>query len=144
MDNILIGKVVTDLKIADDKKALLFVTTGEDIIVKVDGDCCSDSWIEHIESPALGFPAKVIGVEDLEMPDAEYDEDEWCLAFYGCKISTDKGDLVIDYRNESNGYYGGNLSWPDEDYFYGGVYGQNISTENWVDVADTKPQEDKQ
>jgi hypothetical protein len=42
---------------------------------------------------------------------------------------------VIDYRNESNGYYGGELCWPD-DHFYGGVHGQNVSTEQWVDVTE--------
>ena len=41
---------------------------------------------------------------------------------------------MIDYRNESNGYYGGNLCWDDES-FYGGVYGQNVSTMNWQNVS---------
>ena len=53
---------------------------------------------------------------------------------YGVKITTDKGHIVIDYRNASNGYYGGNLSWPDDSYFYGGVHGQNESNEEWVDI----------
>lgn len=45
---------------------------------------------------------------------------------YGCQIKTTSGDMVIDYRNESNG---GNLCWDDEP-FYGGVFGQNVSTMN--------------
>ena len=28
------------------------------------------------------------------------------------KITTDRGEIVIDYRNSSNGYYGGNLTGP--------------------------------
>ena len=135
--NPLIGKVVTDILIASDKKALLFKTTDGDEIARADGDCCSSTWIESIELPALGFPCKVLSVENLNMPEQEYDESQFeCLAFYGCKIVTDKGDVVIDYRNESNGYYGGNLSWSDDDYFYGGVYGQNVSTEDWIPIKD--------
>lgn len=119
------------MMIADDKKALLFRTSEGDIIAKADGDCCSSTWIEHVEKPALGFPAVVVSVDALDRgPDEEQDYGR--IAHYGCKITTDRGEIIIDYRNESNGYYGGNLSWPDDTYFYGGVYGQNISTEKWV------------
>ena len=38
------------------------------------------------------------------------DPDE--VEFYGLSIKTDKGEIVIDYRNSSNGYYGGSLCWP--------------------------------
>ena len=135
MTNSLIGKTLKDMKIAEDKKALLLITDAGELIVKTDGDCCSDTWIESVELPALGFPAIVAAVSDLDMPDHEYDEKEFsCLAFYGCKISTDKGDIIIDYRNESNGYYGGNLSWPDDRFFYGGVFGQNVSNEKWTAI----------
>jgi hypothetical protein len=77
--------------------------------------------------------------EDLDLTDenhkpSTFHENPEVLAFYGCKISTDKGEIVIDYRNDSNGYYGGNLSWPDDKYFYGGVYKQNVSAEVWRDV----------
>ncbi|MNC82782.1 hypothetical protein D3C76_1797080 [compost metagenome] len=39
------------------------------------------------------------------------------LQFYGAKISTDRGDMIIDYRNESNGYYGGDIHWPGGSYY---------------------------
>jgi len=76
--------------------------------------------------PAGGLPARILEVVDLNLPQSS---DE--LALYGLKLTTDKGDLVLDYRNESNGYYGGSLSWPGE-YHYGGVYGQNESKEDWM------------
>lgn len=134
MTNILIGKTINSVKIAKDKEALLFITDAGDIKVLCDADCCSSTWIEHMELPALGFPALVIMAEDLEMPDLGDMKGCDVVAYYGFKITTDKGELVIDYRNDSNGYYGGNLSWPDDDYFYGGVYGQNVSDEEWLDV----------
>lgn len=140
--NILINKILTGMKIADDKKAILFQTDSGDIPVSVDGDCCSDTWIESIELPALGFPCLVSNAEDLLMPNIEKELVSGnVIKFYGFKISTDKGDIVIDYRNESNGYYGGNLYFPKAeddteswDYCYGGVFGQNISKMNWVEI----------
>ncbi|MGA7524102.1 MAG: hypothetical protein WBW84_16740 [Acidobacteriaceae bacterium] len=132
----LVGKMLTGLKIANDRQALLFQTTDGEIVVDVDADCCSYTWVEHIELPALGFPAIVTAVEELDMPEgkeSKFHTDPEFLAYYGCKIVTDKGEIVIDYRNDSNGYYGGSLSWPGED-FYGDVYGQNRSKHEWVNV----------
>lgn len=134
MSEYLVGMTIEEIKIADDKKAIMFITEKENVIARCDGDCCSSTWIEHITLPAMGFPCLVINMEGLEMPEDEKTDDYEVIAFYGLKIGTDKGDMIIDYRNESNGYYGGNLSWPDDDYFYGGVYGQNVSSENWIDL----------
>lgn len=136
MENALIGKTINAMKIAEDKKAILFETTEGNLVARADGDCCSSTWIENIELPVNGFPAKVISVEDLDLPNKKTkNEDYDVIAFYGCKITTDKGDIVIDYRNSSNGYYGGNLCWPGDDYFYGGVYGQNVSKEEWKEIV---------
>jgi len=91
----------------------------------------------------MGFPAKVLSVENIDLPGSlENHEEDECLQVYGLKICTDKGEIVIDYRNSSNGDYGGNLWWPNlEDpeaynYFYGGVYGQNISNEEWKPLSE--------
>lgn len=132
MENILVGKTLIGIKLAEDKEAIRFDTAEGQIVVRVDADCCSHTWVESIELPAHGFPALVSAVQDLSMPDLGSPGDGDEIAYYGCKIVTDKGDIVIDYRNESNGYYGGSLSWPG-DHFYGGVYGQNISEEKWVE-----------
>jgi len=133
MNDHLVGHTIKEMKIADDNKAILFVTNEEEVIAKTYGSCCSSTWIEHVETVKL--PAKVIAVEDIEMPDMGQpsDEDE-VIQYYGCRITTNKGYIVIDYRNSSNGYYGGYLSWPDDSYFDGGVDGQNISSENWVEI----------
>ena len=138
--NPLIGKTITDLQIAADRQALRFILTDGECVVLVDADCCSYTWIEHIELPALGFPAVVVSVEDLDMPEqppSQFHKDPDVLAYYGCKIVTDRGELVIDYRNDSNGYYGGSLSWPNDRYFYGGVHGQNVSKQEWQPLEAT-------
>jgi hypothetical protein len=133
-DQVLVGRILKGVKLADDKQAILFQTDKGDIRVDVDADCCSHTWIESVELPALGFPSKVISVANLDMPDLGNLEGCDVVAYYGCKIVTDGGEIIIDYRNDSNGYYGGDLSWPN-DYFYGGVFGQNVSANKWVDIS---------
>jgi hypothetical protein len=136
-DNPLVGKTIIGIDIAADRQALRFVTTDGGIVVNADADCCSYTWIEHIELPALGFPSTVVSVEDIDMPDraaSSFHGDTDVLAYYGCKIITDRGEIVIDYRNDSNGYYGGSLVWPEE-HLYGGVFGQNISKHEWTPVT---------
>ncbi len=143
MKNILIGKTITGLNIAEDKTALLFNTNEGDVKVlcgakccSFTNDCCSFTWVEHIEMPALGLPALVIEADNLDMPNLGDMPGRDVVEYYGFKITTDKGEIIIDYRNDSNGYYGGNLSWPNDDYFYGGVFSQNVSNEEWKAVID--------
>ncbi|UAW58719.1 hypothetical protein ASO78B_015 [Escherichia phage vB_EcoS_ASO78B] len=136
MENKLIGKKIVDVKIAEDKLAMLFVCdNGEELVVRVDADCCSYTWIESVEMPALGLPFTIIGCEDLAMPDLGDIPGCDYVQYYGAKITTNKGDMVIDYRNDSNGYYGGEIVWPGEG-FYGGVYGQNESNMDWRDIEE--------
>ena len=138
MNNVILGKTILSMMIADDKEALLFKCVDGDFKVLVDADCCSSTWVEHVELPALDFPALVISVDHLDLPGSDDNHPEHdCLQVYGCKITTDKGEIVIDYRNASNGYYGGSLLWPDEKgNFYGGVHGQNVSSEKWVEIIE--------
>lgn len=141
MTNLLLNQTIKEVKIASDKQALLFIAEdGTEFKAFTDGACCSYTWIEHIEMPALGLPFKIVAIEDLDMPDLGNMEDCNVVSYYGAKITTDKGEMIIDYRNDSNGYYGGNIVWPvsegEYNYFYGGVHGQNISNEEWQDIVE--------
>lgn len=132
----LVNKTISKLQIASDKLAIKFILdTGEEIVAKTDGDCCSNTWIEHVILPFQKLPAKVSEVINLDMPDLGNPDEHTVIGYYGTEIKTDKGSIVIDYRNASNGYYGGSLCWP-EDYFYGGVFGQNISKEDWQELTE--------
>ena len=133
MSNNLVGKTLIGIQISKDKINLKFQTTEGDIIAMCDADCCSHTWVEHIELPAMGFPALVISDEDIDMPDLGDMLGHDCMKYYGYKIITDKGEILIDYRNDSNGYYGGSLEW-DGELFYDSVYGQNKSKEDYEDV----------
>lgn len=72
------------------------------------GDCCSRSWIECVEYP-------VEDVRGLTIVEVKYDpyayESEDCgeLKKYATQFLTSKGCIAVEYRNESNGYYGGDL-----------------------------------
>lgn len=126
-DHILIGKRLRAVFLECSGAAVKFICDdGEEVIARADGDCCSKTWIECIESPCHCLGSKVIGISDLlEMTRSDCGKSEQgCLKFYGCRVDTEKGSFVVDYRNDSNGCYGGYLSWDDED-FYGGVSGQN-------------------
>jgi hypothetical protein len=136
-DNKLVGKTIQKVYVAEDRMAIKFITSeGEEIIAKTDGDCCSHSYIQHVEFSSI-FPAKVFKVEDVQMSDLPQAEDSYgdVTACYGFKVFTDKGIFFLEYRNDSNGYYGGHLSWDDE-YFYGGVHGQNVSNEKWEELKE--------
>lgn len=124
----LIGKLLTGAFITKDKQYLRFDVDGQEpTIAFADGDCCSRTWIEGVEGAQFLVGGTITAIEDIDMPEQPYDEHEHeSLKFYGLRITTDKGVCIVDYRNSSNGYYGGSLEW-GPDSFYGGVWGQNVS-----------------
>lgn len=130
--NPLIGKKVTAVYLAEDNMAIrLDVDGGPPIVARTYGDCCSETWIESLDNVDALIGGTVQSVENIELPEQEAKTEDYdVIQFYGCRIVTDRGHCTIDYRNRSNGYYGGDLSWPD-DYFYRGVFDQNVSTEKW-------------
>ena len=126
--HVLEGKTITGVEWTKDKKAIRFLQKGgEPIRANTDADCCSNTWIDSVSLPALGFPAFVTAVKELDLDHKMKNDGE--TKYYGLKIETDHGELIIEYRNESNGYYGGSLSFVDEEHysFYGGVYDQNVA-----------------
>ncbi len=118
----IIGKKISRLEIENGNKAIkITLDDGGHIIGTAFGDCCSESWIEHINLPSLGLPALVIGVEDggeEELENSAY----YLLQSYKLRIITDRGDIDIEYRNESNGYYGGDLIFDSTSDFFKSEY----------------------
>jgi len=132
----LVGKTINSIYITEDKRALLFRCSDGDHKVFVGAECCSHSWIEHIELPAGGFPCSVSRVRDVDLERQELNRDPFddnVLQKYGLTIVTDKGLIEIDYRNESNGYYGGSIIWPG-DYEYDYFCKDTINAEEWREV----------
>lgn len=75
----------------------------------VEGDCCSTSWIEHLTIPDNVQGSKVISVEELTIGEQQEINNYEYLQVYETRIRTNRGDIVLEYRNSSNGYYGGYL-----------------------------------
>lgn len=85
----------------------------------VEGDCCSFSWIEHSTIPDDIKGAVFLGFEDLDEdrgvptpPQVDYEgKSEYveCVRAYQSLFHTTRGSVVVEYRNESNGYYGGEI-----------------------------------
>ena len=110
----LVGKTIVGYSLDDaGERLVLILQDAKPVTLETYGDCCSQTWIESLDAPEalLGV---VTDVEDIAMPDlGNIDGTRHTVveevAYYGLKITTDKGRCVIDYRNDSNGYYGGLL-----------------------------------
>ncbi len=107
--NRLIGETVEKVFINPDKDFMRLQYNKGYIEIRAEGDCCSYSWIEHIENVEYLIGATIISVEDIDMPDLGAMSNHECVKYYGLKIVTTKGSVQLDYRNSSNGYYGGDL-----------------------------------
>lgn len=121
------GKILESVTLSDDKEKIVFrFKDREPLAYGVEGDCCSSSWIEHLEAPADLNGARIIGVKEgggvpwdgHECVEDVRDENyavtkegcgHECLAIYNVTFQTDRGDIVLEFRNDSNGYYGGYL-----------------------------------
>jgi hypothetical protein len=116
-ETLLIGKTVTALELSQDRETLtLTCADGSTATGITYGDCCSQTWIENIENEEALIGHAITAVEDIEMPSlgdvgTPHHPDVECVQYYGLRITTTGGICTIDYRNDSNGYYGGDLSW---------------------------------
>jgi hypothetical protein len=105
----IVAERVTAVGVSTDKQWLaLRREDGAVALCYTDADCCSSSWIEHVNGEEL-FPATVLSVEGTDVSrDDEHPEHD-CLQVYETVFVTDRGRFTVEYRNASNGYYGGSL-----------------------------------
>lgn len=109
------GKTLASVALSPEKDRITFAfQDGTSRSFGVEGDCCSSSWIEHLETPGDIVGAKVLSFDDsgpVTQDHPEHDEANGgdSISVYNTVVSTDRGDIVMEYRNSSNGYYGGYL-----------------------------------
>lgn len=110
---ILKGRTILGVELIKDAgdEHLRFDTPEGPVYFEVYGDCCSRSWVEHLTVPDDIAGASVIGADAKDLDDKAIDDhpDLDCLQFYEESVRTNKGDIIIEFRNSSNGYYGGEL-----------------------------------
>lgn len=103
------GKPLRAVTLNEEKDRITFsFQDGTEAVLGVEGDCCSRSWIEHLTVPDDIVGQELIEVLDEHISREENPEDD-CLQVYQTKMRTAKGDIILEYRNASNGYYGGSL-----------------------------------
>lgn len=76
---------------------------------EVVGGCCSKSWIEHLEVPRDLSGAVLLSIEEpdgIELEPCSEGPNRY-IQVYQTKFHTTKGTISLEYRNSSNGYYGG-------------------------------------
>lgn len=101
----LIGKEVTG--IVYDQSGITFQLKDQtEIKYSAEGDCCSHSFIESIDTPEVFQDCTILEAcsESGEQKTVnDWEEHKW--TFY--KFRTTKGWATLSFRNESNGYYDG-------------------------------------
>lgn len=124
----MVGRKINRVAINLEKTQItLLFDDGHHRTFNVEGGCCSASWIEHLEMPTTVSGGTIIGVHDgapvtQNHDDHDHDVDmigttgNEYVQVYNTVIRTDLGDIVIEYRNASNGAYGGSLTSPHEEW----------------------------
>lgn len=107
----LVGKYIVGVWLSDCKRFISFFHPDGVVSFSAEGDCCSHSWIEHLQGYAQLVGHTVTRVEAVPGPGPSPQDQEGheCLTIYWWKIHTDGGYALLDFRNSSNGYYGGSL-----------------------------------
>lgn len=117
--NELIGRTINAIQIDDDEQHFLaFDTDNGRIIYMAEGDCCSESWFYHVLGADNLLGQTVLETESYYLGEpgdgfSRQEEDK----LYSIKLRTARGYADVEFRNSSNGYYGGWLDiylaeWP--------------------------------
>lgn len=112
--NELVGKSILRLEMSENNDYLLFHTNEGSFMYACYGDCCSESWINHIADVRNLFNGAVTKIEtseDFATP-ATRQESEY-MSFFRVFTAQQGGRwedcAVFEFRNSSNGYYSGSL-----------------------------------
>lgn len=123
------GRPLSAVTITDSRTALTFeFVDGSKEKYVMDDDCCSVTWIEYLEQPTDLRGAVITGFDEPEISEADAAQctskarcsavaqvylgqhAHDCVQYYRTVFHTDKGDIEVEYRNDSNGFYGGGMS----------------------------------
>lgn len=106
----LVGQVLTECSLNENKDRISFVTKGGDeYVLYHEQDCCESVFVEDINGnlqDLIGEPILVAEeTSNGEVPDKEdgYYGESFTWTFY--RLATKKGYVVIRWYGESNGYY---------------------------------------
>lgn len=101
------GKKILSVSINPSKDLLQFETNEGIYCFRTVGDCCSESWIEHVNNLKALINQTI---EDIDEIHKEDEEDSYCdeyIRIYIYQFLTPLGIVEFEMRNKSNGFYGG-------------------------------------
>lgn len=104
-------KTIAAVSGGKNKPLVIEFTDGTEAEFDVYGDCCSVSWIEHLEVPPDIAGARFYDAYQVDMdepPGVDWSGHD-CLSFYAAHFVTSRGLIIAEFRNDSNGYYGGQM-----------------------------------
>jgi hypothetical protein len=109
-----IGRQVMRVRLSSERDAIVLdLDNGDTLGAAVEADCCSQTEICHLSGVSVLLRYPITGFSDDDLPNpADRPEAEWpqeAERLYGLTVKTAGGVFTIDYRNYSNGYYGGSL-----------------------------------
>lgn len=94
----------------DQFKIVFTLSESEKVILNVDGDCCSRSYIESIDDESVLQNCILNDVHEEEGPiKSDHNECATVKKWTFYKFFTNKGIATLSFRNDSNGYYNGSL-----------------------------------
>lgn len=111
----IIGMTIDSVHMSPENDTIAFKDTDKTVVSFVcDGDCCSESWINHVSGIEALKGHKVQGVICAQMPstsrgDTNHSNRQCEDRVISYKILTSQGVCALEFRNSSNGYYGGRL-----------------------------------
>ncbi len=108
----LVGLRITRVQVSDDDEWIVFTDeNGRELRYQCFADCCSQTWISDIQGldALLGnVVRRVVAYPERDAPDEENVVQEY-VTIYSFTLETDHGRFDVEFRNGSNGYYGGSL-----------------------------------
>lgn len=98
------------MRISKNKQCIEITLSSDEILyLTAVGDCCSESWFEHIQDISEIKGMSIVDVEEIYLGEVtptiqEHDQ------LYAIKFTTNgkwKDSWMLEFRNSSNGFYGG-------------------------------------
>lgn len=122
----LLGKRINGMSIGNDGWTIVFRDiSGKHYRFDTENDCCNSVWFNHVtgvesvlgegNSFDLLRGAEVLAVEDKGWGENRSEEEGYEVVQDGFwTIKTDRGYIDIEVRNSHNGYYGGSVSYNED------------------------------
>jgi hypothetical protein len=112
----LTGLQVEKVWINDEKTKLKLKTSRCWYVLATEEDCCSESWIEHVDGLRGLFDNPINGTEEVRIGEVIATRQDFDQ-LYSFTILLDgyPNKFQIEFRNSSNGYYGGWMGLSDSD-----------------------------